>query len=133
MSKEANGRYSPKQIEKYKRQKYISQLEKITKNLFRMFRDKNTTAKSFSKKLSELVEKLDSLDHIRLDTEYLKESENYIRRIFKDISENDFNDDRLNKIREPEMSILNRLQKMKNRNSYKKDKHKYHSIKDGWE
>jgi uncharacterized FlgJ-related protein len=47
-------RYTPKQIEKYQRQKYITLLEKVTKNLFKMFRDEKTTQEQFLKKFREL-------------------------------------------------------------------------------
>ena len=126
-------RYTPKQIEKYRRQKYIATIEKISKNLFRMFRNRDTNAESFRKKLDELVEKLDSLEKTRLDSEYLNESEKYIRSIHSICTEEKFCDSILDEIREEEMSKLNRLQKMKNRNSYRKEKHTGDLRRDGWE
>ena len=47
MSHSSGGRYTPKQIEKYRRQKYIAHLEKIGKNLFRMLRRPETSATDF--------------------------------------------------------------------------------------
>jgi len=44
-------KWTPRQIEKYNRQKYISFLEKITKNLFKMFRDKTISQDIFDKKI----------------------------------------------------------------------------------
>ena len=128
-----SGRYTPKQIEKYRRQKYIAHLEKIGKNLFRMLRRPETSATDFRSRFSELMQKLDSLESIRLDSEYLRESEAYYRRFFSAIDHDDFSQQHLQEIREAEMSNLNRLQKMKNRSSYRKEKHREKAKSDGWE
>lgn len=133
MSNGAGRHYTPKQIEKYQRQKYIVQLEKIGKNLFRLFRNEATRASEFRKRFDELMDRLNSLETIRLDTEYLRESEAYYRRLLDEVNADDFDDRRLGEIREAEMSNLNRLQKMKNRSSYRKAKHRSHAERDGWE
>ena len=133
MSHSSGSRYSPKQIEKYRRQKYIAHLEKIGKNLFRMLRRPETSATDFRKRFSELMQKLDALETIRLDSEYLRESEAYYRRLFDRIGGEDFGEENLKEIREAEMSNLNRLQKMKNRSSYRKEKHRERAKSDGWE
>ncbi len=126
-------RYTPKQIEKYRRQKYISHLEKIGKNLFRLLRNNETTALKFRRRFSELMQGLDELDQIRLDSEYLRESENYFRDLFNHIDRDDFDNMELDALREEQMSALNRLQKIKNRSSYRKAKHKERIKSDGWE
>ena len=128
-----SSKYTPKQIERYKRQKYISQLEKIGKNLFRLFRDKKTTSKRFSQKFKDLMEQLNSLDEVRLEGEYLNRAKEYYQELFKEVNNSDFNDDKFNSMRQEQMSNLNRIQKMKNQNSYKKSKHRQRDIKDGWE
>lgn len=133
MSHSSGGRYSPKQIEKYRRQKYIAHLEKIGKNLFRMLRRPETSVVDFRLRFSELMQKLDSLESIRLDSEYLRESEAYYRRFFSEVDHDDFSQQALQDIREAEMSNLNRLQKMKNRSSYRKEKHRERVKSDGWE
>ncbi len=125
-------RYTPKQIEKYNRQKYINQIDKITKNIFRMLRN-NTELDTFRVKLNEMVNKLNELATIRLDTEYLNESHLYINRFFNKITQENFTQKDLEDIKDAEMSNLNRLQKMKNRTSYKKAKHKQKVANDGWE
>ncbi len=125
-------RYTPKQIEKYNRQKYINQIDKITKNIFRMLRN-NTELDTFRVKLNEMVNKLNELATIRLDTEYLNESHLYINRFFNKITQENFTQKDLEDIKEAEMSNLNRLQKMKNKTSYKKAKHKQKVASDGWE
>ncbi len=133
MSPDDKRGFTPKQIEKYQRQKYIAHLEKIGKNLFRLLRNADTTAESFRRRFREMMERLDSLDTIRLDTEYLRKSEEHFRTLYREVQAPDFDDRRLEEIRDPEMSNLNRLQKMKNRSSYRKEKHRKQAQRDGWE
>jgi len=126
-------RYTPKQIEKYQRQKYIAQLEKIGKNLFRMFRDSGVGAGKFLRRFDELMTRLDELEKIRLDSEYLRESEAHYRQLHRKVHESGFDDRMLDEMRESGMSELNRLQKMKNRSGYRKEKHRERVHRDGWE
>jgi seryl-tRNA(Sec) selenium transferase len=121
-------RYTPKQIEKYQRQRYITFLEKVTKNLFKMFRDEKTTQEQFLKKFDELVKKLDEQVTIQLNSEYHHQMKAYIERLKLEI-QSEF---KLDDIREANMTLLNRLQKLKNGSSYKKDKHKYKSQNQDW-
>ena len=117
--------YTPKQIEKYKRQKYISALNKCTKNLYKLLKNEDTTYEIFRKKFIQLKDELDKIDEVRLDTEYIKKVKEYIEKLFlktilsKEFSNNDFLD-----IKNSELNMLNRLQKMKNRSKYSKTKHK---------
>jgi len=118
-------RFTQKQIDKYNRQKYIAELEKISKNIFKMLRDLNIDSNSFSIKLASMIKKLHEKEAIRLEGEYNQKLKEYILALYeKTKNVEQFNDIILNEIREPEMSNLNRLQKLKNKNSYKKDKHK---------
>jgi len=123
-------RYTPKQIEKYQRQKYITFLEKISKNLFRLLREEQTTALQFTKKFDELMQKLGELEPIRLDSEYLQETKNYIDRLYAQTQE--ITDSALADIKTAEMSNLNRLQKLKKRSSYKKEKHRHGERDQDW-
>jgi tRNA uridine 5-carbamoylmethylation protein Kti12 len=123
-------RYTPKQIEKYQRQKYIAFLEKISKNLFRLLRQEETTAAQFITKFDALMQKLGELESIRLDSEYLQETKNYIDRLHfqtRALTDQTFED-----IRTAEMSNLNRLQKLKKRTTYKKDKHRHGERDQDW-
>jgi dihydroorotate dehydrogenase len=121
-------KYTPKQIEKYQRQRYITFLEKVTKNLFKMFRNENTTKEQFLKKFDELKTKLNEYVDIQLSSEYHHQMKAYIEKLYLECQhEFDFDD-----IREVNMSQLNRLQKLKNSSSYKKDKHKYKSHNQDW-
>ncbi len=123
-------RYTPKQIEKYQRQKYITFLEKISKNLFRLLRQEETAAAQFTAKFDELMQKLGELEAIRLDSEYLQETKSYIDRLY--LQTREINDKTLGDIRAAEMSNLNRLQKLKKRSSYKKDKHRHGERDQDW-
>jgi len=121
-------KYTPKQIEKYQRQRYISFLEKVTKNLFKMFRNSNTTQEQFLKKFQELKDNLDKQIDIQLNSEYHEQMKNYIYNLYSEC-QNEFV---LDDIREINMTHLNRLQKLKNRASYKKDKHKHKTRNEDW-
>jgi len=125
--------YTQKQIDKFNRQKYITELEKISKNIFRMLRDVNVASKDFVLKFEQLKKKFDERVEIHLDSEYHQELRGYIDRLYTLTCLNEvFSDKILDDIREAEMSNLNRLQKLKNRTSYKKDKHKSKSQNEDW-
>jgi len=121
-------KYTPKQIEKYQRQRYITFLEKVTKNLFKMFRNQETTKEQFLNKFTELKKKLDEQVDIRLDSEYHHQMKSYIDRLYIECAGEFIFDD----IRDINMTHLNRLQKLKNGTSYKKDKHKNREKNQDW-
>jgi len=126
-------RYTQKQIDKFNRQKYITELEKISKNLFRMFRDENVCSESFMIKFEQLKKKLDKKAEVHLDSEYHQQLKMYIERLYQQTCSVElFSDKSFNDIREAEMSNLNRLQKLKNGTSYKKDKHKAKHQNEDW-
>jgi len=90
-----------------------------------MFRNSDTTAEQFIEKFKELKLKLDKYEKLHLDMGYYRELEEYINRLYDGLILGDiFTDKKFNDIRDAEMSNLNRLQKLKNSNSYKKNKHK---------
>ena len=122
-------RYTPKQIEKYQRQRYITFLEKVTKNLFKMFRDETTTQEKFLKKFEELHKKVDEQVTIQLNSEYHQQMKSYIERLKLEVQSEAFD---LEDIREANMTLLNRLQKLKNGTSYRKDKHKHKEKNQDW-
>ena len=126
-------RYTQKQIDKFNRQKYITELEKISKNLFRMLRDENVCSQSFMVKFEELKKKFDEKAEVHLDSEYHQQLKIYIERLYlQTCSVELFCDKSFNDIRDAEMSNLNRLQKLKNGTSYKKDKHKSKHKNEDW-
>jgi phosphate uptake regulator len=126
-------RYTQKQIDKFNRQKYIVELEKISKNLFRMFRDDNVAAQDFVRKFGQLKSKFDEKEEVHLESEYHQQLKEYIVRIHvRTCLVEVFTDKELSDMREAEMSNLNRLQKLKNGTSYKKDKHKSKRQNEDW-
>ncbi len=64
---------------------------------------------------------MDRQSEVQLNSEYHELMKNYIERLYRECQKGFKLDD----IRDLNMTQLNRLQKLKNRNSYKKDKHKY--------
>lgn len=125
--------YTQKQIDKFNRQKYITELEKISKNIFRMLRDTTVSHQNFVLKFTELKIKFDKRAEIHLDSEYHQQLKVYIVRLYSEtVLDEAFTQKIFNDMREAEMSNLNRLQKLKNGTSYKKDKHKEKHKNEDW-
>ncbi len=125
--------YTQKQIDKFNRQKYITELEKISKNIFRMLRDDTVNSKDFVLKLAQLKKRFDARVEVQLDSEYHQQLKEYIIRLHRVTCLNEmFSDKNFDDIRDAEMSNLNRLQKLKNGASYKKDKHKSKRQNEDW-
>ncbi|MDQ7083654.1 MAG: hypothetical protein Q9M36_01425 [Sulfurovum sp.] len=125
--------YTQKQIDKFMRQKYISELDKVAKNIFRMLRNENMIAKKFTDKLHELKVKLDKKATVSLYSEYHQQLQSYISRLHEGTCLNEaFTEKNFEDMRDAEMSNLNRLQKLKNATSYKKDKHKSKRQNEDW-
>ena len=124
--------YTAKQIERYQRQKYITFLDKMTRNLFRLLRHKETTAEMFAAKLDEMMQQLSRLEKPRMDSEYMQQIQTYIERLYRDTRSERFDDIRYAEIHAAEMSNLNRLQKLKNKSRYKKEKHRHGERDQDW-
>ncbi len=117
--------YTPKQIEKYKRQKYINALTKCTKNLFKLFRSEESSYESYKKRFTLLKKEIDNLDKIRLDSEHSKKVDEYLQELYKrTIEERNYSEKEFQELKSIELTNLNRLQKLKNRKKYSKTKHK---------
>ena len=126
-------RYTQKQIDKFNRQKYITELDKISKNLFRMFRNDEVCSQKFVLKFEELKKKFDEKEKVQLDSEYHHQLKEYIERLYQQTCSVElFSDKAFDDMRDAEMSNLNRLQKLKNNTSYKKDKHKDKHKNEDW-
>lgn len=98
-----------------------------------MFRDSNVCAQSFIEKFEQLKKKFDEKAEVHLDSEYHQQLKLYIDRLYEQTCAVElFNDKSFNDIREAEMSHLNRLQKLKNGTSYKKDKHRSKCQNEDW-
>jgi len=124
--------YTPKQIEKYRRQKYLGVLDKTTKNLYNLFRNENSIYEKYRAKFIELKKELDKFEDVLLTTDYSKRLKSYIDSLYaKTVLDESFNETSYNSIKSTEATNLNRLQKDKNTSKYKKDKHKKSAIE--WE
>ena len=98
-----------------------------------MFRDEHVTAENFVKKFGQLKSKFDEKEEVQLESEYHQQLKEYITRIYQSTClVEEFSDKNLSDMREAEMSNLNRLQKLKNGTSYKKDKHKSKRQNEDW-
>jgi len=98
-----------------------------------MFRDENVDAETFQTKFSVLKKKFDEKSGIQLDSEYHQQLKSYIERLFGQTCGNEAFDNKIfSDIREAEMSNLNRLQKLKNGSSYKKEKHRSKHKNEDW-
>jgi hypothetical protein len=117
--------YTPKQIEKYKRQKYINLLTKCTKNLFRLFRSDATDYQTYKDRFALLKKELDDLDVIRLDSEHSRLVTEYIEQLYKrTVVDQSLTPKEFEELKSSELTQLNRLQKLKNQKKYTKTKHK---------
>ena len=98
-----------------------------------MLRDEGVDAQSFTTKFELLKKSFDERVAAQLDSGYHKQLKAYIERLYEETCNNaSFSDETFGNIREAEMSNLNRLQKMKNGSSYKKDKHKSKHKHEDW-
>jgi len=98
-----------------------------------MFRDENICSEKFHTKFAVLKKKFDEKVEINLDSEYHQQLKVYIERVYAQTCLTEaFDDKSFDDLRDAEMSNLNRLQKLKNGTSYKKDKHKSKSHNEDW-
>ncbi len=98
-----------------------------------MFRDKECTLESYTVKFTALKKKLDEMEEVRMDSQYLEQLSKYIEELYRQtVMNNTLDEAGFNELREPQMSNLNRLQKLKNSASYRKDKHKHKSKNEDW-
>ncbi|MCF6206282.1 MAG: hypothetical protein L3J47_05250 [Sulfurovum sp.] len=98
-----------------------------------MLRDEKVSSQDFTVKFEQLKKRFDEREAVHLDSEYHRQLKAYIERLYSDTVETaTFDNERLDDIREAEMSNLNRLQKLKNASSYKKEKHKAKDQNEDW-
>jgi len=108
-------------------------MEKISKNLFRMFRDTKVTSQDFTLKFEQLKQVFDAQEALRLDSEYHQHLHDYIERLYTEtVLSPIFDTCRFNDIREAEMRNLNHLQKMKKVSGYQKEKHRMKQQNEDW-
>lgn len=119
MSTTSPNKLTPKQIAKYQRQKCINLLEKMMRNLFRMFRNTDMKQSDIEERFNVLYKQITDLKKVELYSNYHREMRVYIDEVATMM-----NSDRdVREQRESQMTRLNRIQKIKNISKYKKEKH----------
>jgi len=109
---------SDRHTDKFNRWKCINALEKMTKNMFRLFRDETTTNQQLIDKFTVLKKKIDQFADTHLDSEYHRAMRQYATTLNNTISK-EFD---INHIRASNAQQLNRIQKIKNSTDYKRGK-----------
>jgi hypothetical protein len=107
-----------KSLAQQNRQKCINILEKMTKRCYSMFRESTVADEILIKKFFLLKKKLDLLWDVYLDTEYHAETRKYIEKLSKILQWTV----EIADMGSAQVSQLNRLQKLKNQASYKRQK-----------
>ena len=107
---------SERERDKFNRQQAINILEKITKSMFRLFRDQTSTKDQVKERFSVLYGKLKWLWEVYLDTEYHRAMLDYVQRL--EWTLDSFIP--LDEIRNKQMRALNGLQKLRNVKKYKR-------------
>lgn len=109
---------SDRHTDKHNRRKCINALEKMTKNMFRLFRNEETTAQQLVDRFTVLKKRIDQFADTHLDSEYHRAMRQYTTTLGNSISK-EFD---INSIRASNMTQLNRIQKIKNSTNYMRDK-----------
>jgi hypothetical protein len=109
---------SDRHTDKFNRRKCINALEKMTKNMFRLFRDEQTSNQQLVDRFTILKKRIDQFDATHLDSEYHRAMRQYATTLGNMISK-EFN---IDDIRSSNMTQLNRIQKIKNATDYTRDK-----------
>ena len=122
--------FTPKQIERYRRQKLFGAINKCTKNLYKIFRDRNSTYSTYKEKFIQLKNEIEKYKDVLITSDYIKRVDNYIDKLYKETIVNEIDEEIFQNIKEGEATNLNRLQKSRNALKYKKEKYK--GIDKGW-
>jgi len=122
--------FSPKQIERYKRQKLLGAINKCTKNLYKIFKDNTSTYCIYKEKFIQLKKEIEKYKDVLITNDYVKRVNSYIDNLYRDTIINEIDEDTFQDLKESEATNLNRLQKSKNSFKYKKDKYK--SLHNEW-
>jgi len=115
--------------EKVLRQKYVRVLEKFVKRAINLLKHPQFDAELFKTQCYKFYEDVKKVEKIRLNNGYLNKLEAYSIHILNSLENH-------SKTFEDEKNFLlkeaNLLHKEKNKNNYKKEKHKSKSFNDGY-
>jgi len=126
-------RYTSRQIEQYRRRKYISLLEKTLKRLYKIFKNPASEPSELRNRLQNTIAELEKLEDLRLDSEHARHSESYLRELYGRVRAEEFDAEAMEEMRDEQLGALNRLQKMKNRNSYSRSRQNRRAATERWE
>ncbi len=116
--------FSPKQIERYKRQKLLGAINKCTKNLYKIFKDRNSTYSAYKDRFTALKKEIEKFRGVLITSDYIKRVDSYIDKLYKETVLNELDEESFKDLKEIEAINLNRLQKSRNSLKYKKGKYK---------
>lgn len=108
-----------KEDEKFKRTRYTRGLEKFTRQIKSALKREDFDPVLFNERVSKNAKNIEKIESVKLNSSYMKELEDFVSACLSlKFSQSEL----LNK--------LNSLEKLKNSQSYKKEKHKTRSIDD---
>jgi hypothetical protein len=118
-----------KHNDKALRFKYIRVLEKFVKRTIALIKNENFNYEVFKEQVDTNYEDIKSVKPVRLDSQYLLKLQAYAQMTidFLDHHTGDFQKERDTLLKE-----ANLLHKEKNKNNYKKDKHRKKNFNDGY-
>jgi hypothetical protein len=116
--------FTPKQIAKYRRQKYLSALNKCTTNLYKMFKNSATSYENYKSKFTTLKKEIEKFNDVIISAEHIKRTKEYIDNLYLQTVTHTIDEEAFKKLSEEEIPKLNRLQKMKKKTKYTKEKYK---------
>jgi hypothetical protein len=107
-------------FERYYRQQYIRALEKFVKSSTNSVKHDEVTLESFQKKIAALREGFDKVKRVELTSTYHKELQKFCQKI---IDMSGIIED-MESLKAEILYGVNQLEKNRNQNKYKKEKHK---------
>lgn len=109
-----------KKEEKYKRLKYIRELEKFTNRVVNFLSKDGISKNKFSEYIDKIFENLENIEKVYLNSEYLSSLEKFVEKTANLPNSNK----NIDEIKKETLYEANRLRKLKRVKSYQKDKHK---------
>jgi uncharacterized membrane protein YgaE (UPF0421/DUF939 family) len=118
--------YTDKQIVKYRRMKYIRELERFLNRVVSFFQKDDASRENFTKLRDRIFKPLEDIEKVELDSHYLIELERFVEttaNLPESIKE-------MQEIRKWVLHQANRLQMVKRKKNKTKDKHRKKVIAD---
>ncbi len=116
--------FSEKQIQKYKRIKYTRELERFVNRVVSFFQKEDATKEKFTSLRDRVFAPLENIEKVELTNHYLIELEKFVE-ITANLPESEKS---IQEIQKTTLHEANRLQMIKRKKSFKKDKHKKRAI-----